>query len=113
MQTKNAPVRVGLSILSVAILVPLVLGVNHLSGHAKLQIKSRTYQADGAPLPPLPPPKKPLVGQPALVADGAPLPPLPPPKKPGGSSVLVADGAPLPPLPPPKKPHQGVTGNVA
>lgn len=93
MQDKKVSVRLGLSLLSVAILVPLISSVNHFAKISKEQIKSPSLQADGAPIPPLPPPKK------YLVADGAPIPPLPPPKSTG---ALVADGAPIPPLPPPK-----------
>ena len=56
----------------------------------------QTLQADGTPLPPLPPPN---VSDVTLLADGTPLPPLPPPNASG--TILVADGTPLPPLPPP------------
>jgi hypothetical protein len=93
MQDKKVSIRLGLSLLSVVILVPLISSVNHFARISQEQIKSRSLQADGAPIPPLPPPKK------YLVADGAPIPPLPPPK---GMGALVADGAPIPPLPPPK-----------
>src|SRR6267142_265951 len=97
MQDKKVSVRLVLSLLSVAILVPLASSVNHFTRISKEQIKSRSLQADGAPIPPLPPPKG------ALVADGAPIPPLPPPKRfLSESGVLVADGYPIPPLPPPK-----------
>ena len=57
MQHKKVSVRLGLSLLSVAILVPLVSSVNHFAKISKEQIRSRTLQADGAPIPPLPPPK--------------------------------------------------------
>jgi hypothetical protein len=116
MQDKKVSVRLGLSLLSVAILVPLISSVNHFAKISKEPIKSRSLQADGAPIPPLPPPTKSLVadgapipplppptGMGALVADGAPIPPLPPPKNADNfSTTLVADGAPIPPLPPPK-----------
>lgn len=94
---KKIRVRLGLSLLAVAILIPLASRVNCLENVSKEQTKSRSLQADGAPIPPLPPPKN------AVVADGAPIPPLPPPK--GNSFAaesLIADGAPIPPLPPPK-----------
>ena len=55
MQDKKVSVRFGLSLLSVAILVPLVSNVNHFTKVSKEQIKSQTLQADGAPIPPLPP----------------------------------------------------------
>jgi hypothetical protein len=95
---KKAGVRLGLSLLAVAIVVPLASRVNHLAQNSVEQAKSRVLRADGNPIPPLPPPKA------TLVADGNPIPPLPPPKGTGGSSmgVLVADGNPIPPLPPPK-----------
>ena len=95
MQDKKVSVRLGLSLLSVAILVPLIGSVNHFKRISKEQIRSRSLQADGAPIPPLPPPKGSLAESGVLVADGAPIPPLPPPK-----GTLVADGAPIPPLPP-------------
>ncbi len=94
---KKIRVRLGLSLLAVAILIPLASRVNCLADVSKQGAKSRSLQADGNPIPPLPPPKG------TFVADGNPIPPLPPPKGAVGSvEVLVADGNPIPPLPPPK-----------
>ena len=111
---KKAGVRLGLSLLAVAIVVPLASRVNHFTQISNEQAKSRILRADGTPIPPLPPPKGTLVadGTPipplpppkeTFIADGTPIPPLPPPKGSGGSMEgLMADGTPIPPLPPPK-----------
>jgi len=94
---KKAGVRLGLSLLAVAIVVPLASRVNHFTQISNEQAKSRILRADGTPIPPLPPPKE------TFIADGTPIPPLPPPKGSGGSMEgLMADGTPIPPLPPPK-----------
>jgi hypothetical protein len=93
---KKAGVRLGLSVLAIAILVPLGSRVNHLVQASHARTGSRTLRVDGTPIPPLPPPKG------TLVADGTPIPPLPPPK-----GTLVADGTPIPPLPPPKDAVEG------
>jgi hypothetical protein len=115
MQDKKVPIRLGLSLLSAAILIPLVSSVNHFARISEEQIKSHGLQADSTPIPPIPPPKKTLVADltpihplplskatGTLVADGTPVPPIPPPKKGPSFSSLIADGAPILPLPPPK-----------
>ncbi len=94
---KKIGVRLGLSLLAVAIVIPLAGRVNHLTDVSKERTKSRSLQADGNPIPPVPPPKG------TFVADGNPIPPVPPPKDAVGSvEVLIADGNPIPPVPPPK-----------
>ena len=55
MQSNKAVTRLGLSLLTVAILVPLASSVNHFAKVSREQTKSRSLQADGAPLPPPPP----------------------------------------------------------
>ena len=100
MQTKKVSIRLSLSLLSVAILVPLVSRVNHFARISKEQINPRSLQADGAPLPP---PPRTVFASGALVADGAPLPPPPHPDSTlslNGFNGLMVDGAPLPPPPP-------------
>lgn len=99
---KKAGVRLGLSLLAVAIVVPLASGVNHFTQISIEQAKSRILKADGTPIPPLPPPKG------TLVADGTPIPPLPPPQE-----TFVADGTPIPPLPPPTGSVNSVEGLMA
>ena len=80
---KNTGVRVALSVLAVAILVPLGSRVNLVSQSSLTKAKSRILQADGTPIPPLPPPTR------TLVADGTPIPPLPPPTASGQLSSLL------------------------
>jgi len=53
---KKAGVRLGLSLLAVAIVVPLASTVNHFTQNSIDQTKSRVLRADGNPIPPLPPP---------------------------------------------------------
>jgi hypothetical protein len=57
MGLKKAGVRLGLSLLAVAIVVPLVSRVNHFTQNSVDQAKSPVLRADGNPIPPLPPPK--------------------------------------------------------
>jgi hypothetical protein len=89
MRFKKVALLSGLTVLAGSIVVLPGSSVNR-----NTTTKGMTQmQADGAPLPPLPPTAKGAW----LSADGAPLPPLPPTTK---SAWLLADGAPLPPLPP-------------
>lgn len=75
---KKIAVRLGLSLVAVAIVIPLASRVNHF-------------------IPQLPMPKT------GLVADGPPVPPVPPPAKGNAFApeLLIADGPPVPPVPPP------------
>ena len=81
---------VGFSLIAVSLIVPA-------SSSTKFRTTTtgtpHTLQADGTPLPPLPP----NVSGTMLLADGTPLPPLPPN---ASGTMLLADGTPLPPLPP-------------
>jgi hypothetical protein len=64
---------VGFSLIAVSLVIP----ASHSTKFRNTTPGSpQTLQADGTPLPPLPPPN--AVGS-ILVADGTPLPPLPPP----------------------------------
>lgn len=89
MQFNKTISTLGVSFLFATIVVPLAGKVNHQSGFASQPVKNLQLQADGAPIPPLPPQAR------FMLADGAPIPPLPPQVK-----TLLADGAPIPPLPP-------------
>jgi len=94
---KKFGVRLGLSLLAVAIVIPLASRVNHLANDSKERTKSKSLRVDGVPLPSLPTLER------ALVADGPPVPPVPPPKEIGSATeLLIADGPPVPPVPPPK-----------
>jgi hypothetical protein len=82
---------VGFSLIAVSLVIPAF----HSTKFQNTTTGSpQTLQADGTPLPPLPPTHASDV---TLLADGTPLPPLPPNAV---GSILVADGTPLPPLPP-------------
>ena len=98
-----------LSVFGLIVLVALLLpstGQLQQSGPVKI---GSSLEADGWPIPPLPPPSLKPPAQPTVVADGWPL-PLPPPPSPKSPAqpTLVADGWPIPPLPPPslKSPAQ-------
>jgi len=94
---KKFGVRLGLSLLAVAIVIPLASRVNHLANDSKERTKSKSLRIEGAPFLSLPTVEK------ALVADGPPVPPVPPPKEIGSATeLLIADGPPVPPVPPPK-----------
>lgn len=68
-----------LSVFTLVVLVaPLLSSTDQLRQRGRLAIGS-SLVADGSPMP-LPKPKGPA--QPTVVADGAPIPPLPPPKPP-------------------------------
>ncbi len=53
MQSKKA----ALSLVAVAILVPLVSRVNHFGANSQPGVVARELRADANPIPPLPPPK--------------------------------------------------------
>ena len=77
---KRIAVRLGLSLLAVAIVIPLASRVNHIADVSKETTKSRSLRADGPPVPPVPPPKESASATELLIADGPPVPPVPPPK---------------------------------
>ena len=68
-----------LSVFTLIVLVaPLLSSTDQLRQRGRLAIGS-SLVADGSPMP-IPKPKAPA--QPTVVADGTPIPPLPPPKRP-------------------------------
>jgi hypothetical protein len=84
---KKAGVRLGLSLLAAAIVIPLASRVNHFTQNSIDQAKHRLLRTNGNPIPPLPPPTS------TLIADGNPIPPLPPPTEVSeqGSALLALE----------------------
>jgi hypothetical protein len=85
----------GLAFFAAALAFIVTHSYNNTSG--KLVMQGLAMQADGSPIPPLPPHY--TSGEETLVADGSPIPPLPPHYS-EGAGALGADGSPIPPLPP-------------
>ena len=72
---KKFAVRLGVSLLAVAIVIPLASRVNYSTEVSKPLV------ADGPPVPPVPPPTNgSAFATELLIADGPPVPPVPPPK---------------------------------
>lgn len=78
MRSTKIALFVGLSLFAVSLVVP----TSHSCKSPITKGSPQTLQADGTPLPPLPPPN---AKQATLVADGTPLPPLPPPNTDGAA----------------------------
>jgi hypothetical protein len=82
------------------IVLSLILPVNY--SLARVSHDHAILVADGAGLPPTPPPPR-LHTNVILTLDGAGLPPTPPSPKNIQNNTLMLDGAGLPPTPPPPK----------
>ena len=100
---KKTALAVAVSLFAALMVLPVVRSVNLTAG--KPVTIDHVLNADGSPMPPLPP-KPPSMVEGTLVADGSPMPPLPPKPPSMDAGTLVADGSPMPPLPP--KPPQMV-----
>jgi hypothetical protein len=80
--------------LSLAALMALPVLTPTKASPGKTVMQGTTIQADGSPMPPLPPHGKAVVS--TIIADGSPIPPLPPQDQ----ATDAADGSPIPPMPP-------------
>jgi len=92
---KKISMVAGLVFLAALLAFSVSSSVNNTSGNFHMQ--GVATQADGSPIPPLPPCC--MSSSSTLSADGSPIPPLPP-QFAKGAETLIADGSPIPPLPP-------------
>jgi hypothetical protein len=92
---KKVALAVVVSFFAVLMLLPVSGSVNNAP--VQFSAPHSSLQADGAPIPPLPPHAVKAVTLDAQ--DGGPIPPLPPHSF-ASDMNLSADGAPIPPLPP-------------